>query len=113
MQGFTIDLNAIIAVVAKRQRLSLDQNMTGFHAGVGGERASARAGTRLEDHPVYAVLPPKVQAVPTGTARRLLLRAGEPPPSDALFFVLSGALGFFPSRQRVSAGVISPGSVVG
>lgn len=87
--------------------------MTGFHAGVGGGSSSARARTRLEDHPVYVVLPGKVQAVLTETARRHPLEAGDSPPDDALYFVLNGALGFFPSGQRVCVGVIPPGSVLG
>lgn len=87
--------------------------MTGFHADVGGGRSSARARTRLEDHPVYVVLPPKVQAVLTETARRLPLGAGESPPGDALYFVLNGALGFFPSGRRICVGVIPPGGVLG
>lgn len=87
--------------------------MTGFHADVGGGRSSARARTRLEDHPVYLALPPKVQAVLMETSRRLALGAGESPPDDALYFVLNGALGFFPSKQRVCVGVIPPGSVLG
>jgi len=87
--------------------------MTGFHADVGGGRSSARARTRLEDHPVYLALPLKVQAVLIETSRRLALGAGESPPDDALYFVLNGALGFFPSKQRVCVGVIPPGSVLG
>jgi len=87
--------------------------MTGFHADVGGGRSSVRARARLEDHPVYLALPPKVQAVLIETARRLALGAGESPPDDALYFVLNGALGFFPSGQRVCVGMVPPGSVLG
>lgn len=72
-----------------------------------------RPSFRMEHHPVYDVLPPKVQAVLMETARRLALVAGESPPDDALYFVLNGVLGFFPSGQRVCVGVIPPGSVVG
>ncbi|WP_112999452.1 Crp/Fnr family transcriptional regulator [Brevundimonas diminuta] len=95
------------------QQLSLDQNMTGFHADVGSGRAPPRTRTRLEDHPVYAVLPQKVQVGLTESARRLSLEAGEAPPSNALYFVLNGALGFFPSDQRICVGVVPPGSVLG
>src|SRR5690606_33602687 len=68
---------------------------------------------RMEHHPGYDVLPSKVKAVLMETARRLALVAGEPPPDDALYFVLNGALGFLPSGQRVCVGVIPPGSVLG
>jgi len=67
----------------------------------------------MEHHPGYDVLPSKVKAVLMETARRLALVAGEPPPDDALYFVLNGALGFLPSGQRVCVGVIPPGSVLG
>jgi CRP-like cAMP-binding protein len=87
--------------------------MTGFHADVGSGRAPPRTRTRLEDHPVYAVLPQKVQVGLTESARRLSLEAGEAPPSNALYFVLNGALGFFPSDQRICVGVVPPGSVLG
>jgi len=67
----------------------------------------------MEHHPGYDVLPSKVKAVLMETARRLALVAGEPPPDDALYFVLNGALGFFPSGRRICVGVIPPGSVLG
>jgi CRP-like cAMP-binding protein len=120
MSGGTLpDAEAYVELERKRSPPGLTPTafvgsaMTGFHADVRSGRPHRRAETRLEDHPVYVVLPPKVQAVLTGTAGRLSLRAGESPPSDALYFVLNGALGFFPSRRRVCVGVVPPGSVVG
>lgn len=99
--------------MAKRQRLSVGQNMPEIHAEALRGRPPARARRRLEDHPVYAVLPPRVQIVLRESARRFSLGPGETPPDDALFFVVNGALGFFPSRRNVCVGVIPPGSVLG
>ena len=113
MQGLTMDWYEIVRRLALTPPAFVGSAMTGFHADVRTGRPPRRAGTRLEDHPVYVVLPPKVQAVLTETAGRLSLRAGESPPGDALYFVLSGAVGFFPSRRRVCVGVVPPGSVVG
>lgn len=87
--------------------------MTGFHADIGSGRSAARARTRLEEHPVYSVLPHPVQDVLTKSACRVSLQGGERPPSNALYFVLNGALGFFPCDQKVCVGVVPPGSVVG
>ncbi len=87
--------------------------MTGFHAhdGLGSSLSPAR--TRLENHPVYAVLPSAVQVVLTETADRLSLDAGDALPKDSLFFIMNGAIGFFPSRCGVCVGIVPPGSVAG
>lgn len=80
-------------------------------------RLSAGAPTQhlgIQDHPVFLALPPIAQQRALSSARLMVFGLGEDiPDDDALYFVLTGVLGLFPSGQRICVSVVVAGSVHG